>query len=274
MAQYPTAVATFTSKNPGDKIPSADWNSITGEITAIETGLLNGTARLNSSGSTLASLSVTGGSTLTSLQVNGNSSFASSTIAIGGVPYQFPTSAPGSSGQVLTVATAGSTSTPNVLKWGAGATSQVVLLKANSGTDSNAAATNVDTFAITGLTAKDQLLVNVTCKSVTQATNGVALYNNTDGVVIVAPLSIGGGSPGINEYAIANNTIMQAQAGATSVVGLTTGVASVVGVLTKANTATFTTNYTGTWTLALRHGGVTAGGTLQWAWALYKLAGQ
>jgi hypothetical protein len=65
MASYPTSVKTFTTKNPGDKIASADVNDLQAEVNAIEAGLLNGTANLNSSASTLASLSVTGGSTLT-----------------------------------------------------------------------------------------------------------------------------------------------------------------------------------------------------------------
>lgn len=71
MANFPNAVTSFTTKNPGDTIPSADWNVMGQEITAIEDGYLNGTARLNSSGSTLISVNVTGGSTLATLNVTG-----------------------------------------------------------------------------------------------------------------------------------------------------------------------------------------------------------
>jgi hypothetical protein len=72
MAQFPNAVVSFATKNPGDTIPSADWNSQNAEIVAIEDGYLNGTARLNSSNSTVANLSVTGNSTIAgSLTVTG-----------------------------------------------------------------------------------------------------------------------------------------------------------------------------------------------------------
>src|SRR5262245_60844925 len=68
MAQFPNAVVSFATKNPGDVIPSADWNSQNAEIIAIEDGYLNGTARLNSSASTLATLSVVGNSTINGVQ--------------------------------------------------------------------------------------------------------------------------------------------------------------------------------------------------------------
>ena len=88
MASFPTSVKTFTTKNdgPGNNINAAHINDLQDEVNAIEAGYLNGTARLNAAGSTLASLSVTGNSTvaalnagastLASLQVSGNSSFA------------------------------------------------------------------------------------------------------------------------------------------------------------------------------------------------------
>ena len=31
---------------------------------------------------------------------------------------------------------------------------------------------------------------------------------------------------------------------------------------------------TGAWTIALRQGGVTAGGTFTWSWAIYRVQGQ
>lgn len=69
MATYPTAVKTFVTRNAGDTIQPAHINDVQDEITAIETGLLNGTAPLHSSNSTLANLHVPGGSTLASLTV-------------------------------------------------------------------------------------------------------------------------------------------------------------------------------------------------------------
>lgn len=100
MANFPNAVTSFTTRNPGDQIPSADWNTFGQEINAIEDGYINGTARLNSSASTLASLSVTGGSTLNTLNMTGGLTVASlnvsgvstlvGNVSIGGI-YTAPT---------------------------------------------------------------------------------------------------------------------------------------------------------------------------------------
>ena len=51
------------AKNTGDTIQASHVNQLQDEVTAIEDGYLNGTARLNAGGSTVATLSVTGGST-------------------------------------------------------------------------------------------------------------------------------------------------------------------------------------------------------------------
>lgn len=75
MASYPTSVKTFTSKSDGagNRIFASHINDIQDEVTAIEDGLLNGTAPVNSSRVTAASLSVAGNSTIAgALQVNGN----------------------------------------------------------------------------------------------------------------------------------------------------------------------------------------------------------
>lgn len=63
MPSYPGSVISFTVKTAGQNIDPAHINDAQSEIEAIEAGLLNGTARLNSSASTLASLSVSGNST-------------------------------------------------------------------------------------------------------------------------------------------------------------------------------------------------------------------
>jgi hypothetical protein len=90
-ASYPSAVKSFTSKSAGDTIQPAHVNDLQDEVSAIESGLLSGTAPLNSSRSTLASLSVTGNSTvaalnagastLASLSVTGASTLASLQVA-------------------------------------------------------------------------------------------------------------------------------------------------------------------------------------------------
>lgn len=77
MANFPTGVYGPAAKANGQTITAAMFNDPDGEITAIEDGYLNGTARLNSSKSTVASLSVAGGSTLAgTLSVAGGSTFA------------------------------------------------------------------------------------------------------------------------------------------------------------------------------------------------------
>ena len=90
MASYPGSVKSFTTKNTSDIIQAAHVNELQDEVNAIEAGLLNGTARLNSSHSTLVALSVTGGSTvgtlsagastLASLSVTGGSTFGAMTL--------------------------------------------------------------------------------------------------------------------------------------------------------------------------------------------------
>lgn len=95
MAQYPTAVKSFTSKSTSDVVQAAHVNDLQDEVNAIEAGLLNGTAPLNSSNSTVANLSVTGGSTLgnltlssltvSNLQVSSGSTFAGRAIFSSGM---------------------------------------------------------------------------------------------------------------------------------------------------------------------------------------------
>lgn len=98
-ASYPGAVKTFATKNNGDTLQAAHINDLQDEVNAIESGLLTGTAAISASNASFATLSVSGNSTL------------ASTIAIGTVPYIFPSSG-GVTGHVLTIdSTGGSTLT-------------------------------------------------------------------------------------------------------------------------------------------------------------------
>jgi len=102
VASYPNSVKTFGTKSAGDTIQPAHVNDLQDEVAAIEDGLLNGTAPINSSritapsmqignatissltvtaftfpaNSTLTNLNVTGGSTLTTLNATGGSTLA------------------------------------------------------------------------------------------------------------------------------------------------------------------------------------------------------
>lgn len=64
MASFPGAVYSPANVNTGETIQAVTINNAVAEITAIEDGYRNATAPLNSSGSTLATLSVLGASTL------------------------------------------------------------------------------------------------------------------------------------------------------------------------------------------------------------------
>lgn len=84
MAQFPTSAKTFTPRSNGQTIDAAHVGDLQDEVAAIEDGYLNGSARLNSSNSTLANLSVAGGSTLTgALSVGGNSTLTGN-LSVGG----------------------------------------------------------------------------------------------------------------------------------------------------------------------------------------------
>lgn len=74
-ASYPTSVKVFTGRSNGQVIDASHVNDLQDEVNAIEDGIINGTAHLQSSNSTLTNLNVTGGSTLVNLQVT-NSSFS------------------------------------------------------------------------------------------------------------------------------------------------------------------------------------------------------
>lgn len=85
MADFPTSKHTFTPFANGATSDAAQVTDIYTEVEAIEDGYLNGTARLNSSNSTAANLSVTGGSTVAGLHVGSTASFDSSVTFAGNV---------------------------------------------------------------------------------------------------------------------------------------------------------------------------------------------
>ena len=93
-ASYPTAAKTFTTKNAGDTIQPAHINDIQTEVEAIESGLLNGTAPLNSSKSTVASLSVSGASTFAGAVTFSNDITANCTLTVTKLVYTEISGAP------------------------------------------------------------------------------------------------------------------------------------------------------------------------------------
>lgn len=80
MANFPNSVTSFPTRSAGQTITASFFNDPQDEIAAIEDGYLNGTARLNSSNSTVANLSVTGGSTFATLSITGGSTFGALSV--------------------------------------------------------------------------------------------------------------------------------------------------------------------------------------------------
>ena len=86
MANYPNAVTSFATKNSGQTIQAADINDLQTEVTAIEAGLLQGTAPLNSSNSTVNNLSVLGNSTIAgNVTIGGSLTVSSGLTLVGGI---------------------------------------------------------------------------------------------------------------------------------------------------------------------------------------------
>lgn len=160
MASYPGAVKSFVSRNAGDVIQPAHINDLQDEVNAIEAGLLNGTAPLNSSNSTMASLSVVG-----------NATFGSSTIKIGTVPYIWPSSGPAVGQVLMCTSTSGSTSS---LEWRASIGGTQVLDKATTEqvVNNSTTATSVYSFSVPGGTLGTNKTMRLTV---------TGYYSNTSG---------------------------------------------------------------------------------------------
>lgn len=151
----------------------------------------------------------------------------------------------------------------------------LTLLKAGNGTSAAAGATTVDSIALPTLTANDTLLIYFTCESATQQTTSPELYSVTDAAVIGTLQSQNSGN-------LAATGIIQGTVQLNQRQGITTNyLMTSSGYSPSGNSVFFnsvpyvaTAVWTSGWTLALRHGGVTAGGTFKWAWSVYRVTGQ
>jgi hypothetical protein len=145
----------------------------------------------------------------------------------------------------------------------------MTLLHSGSGTSTAAGATNVDTVAISGLTTLDSLLVVMSFSQIVAASGTMFLYNSTDSVNVWGSTAAGQGlSNAVANWGATAVAIRLADAAGLKLVAAS-GVVD-AGAVSAANT--FTTNYTGSWTLALRIAGTS--GTIKWNWAVYKVTGQ
>lgn len=83
MASYPDSVKSFVTRSAGQTIAAAHVNDLQDEVNAMESGLLNGTAPLNSSNSTMAALNVTGNCTVAGKLNSSNSTLATLSVTGG-----------------------------------------------------------------------------------------------------------------------------------------------------------------------------------------------
>lgn len=195
----------------------------------------------------------------------GVATLAAHGVVVGNAAGVVAVTSAGTAGQVLTSQGAAADPIFTAAPWS--------LLKAGNGSDTSAGATTVDSIALTGLTANDRLHVFYSLTGVTANTAQVVLYSVTDAATVVAlspsPLVFGDAS------AVAGTaTLGQRQGSATQVVGINQGMIATPARNDFMLFTTPATAWTGSWTLGLRHGGVTATGTLKWSWAVYKSAGQ
>lgn len=190
-----------------------------------------------------------------------SAALAANAPVIGGGPGTAPsTITAGTLGQVL-----GGTATAPVFLGGA------TLLHAGQGTSTAAAATTVDSVVLPALTALDFLFIVFQVESVTQTTAAATLFSVTDGSTITTisgSITAGSGSGGMT-------MLSQRQGNTTNYVFTTQAVVLAGGSRVDGmNLYSATAAWTSGWTLGLRHGGVTAGGTFKYGWQVYRMAGQ
>jgi len=143
-------------------------------------------------------------------------------------------------------------------------------LGGGSGTSTAAGSTNLNTTALSGLTAEDQIVIHVTASCLTAAVGRLDIASTTDAVVI-ARLTLGGsmGSGVSGTWGVA---IMQEQSAATQYNAVTYG-GTTGGSCDESRQNIGMTAWTGSWSICLQHGGI-SGGTLRYRWQMYKWNGQ
>ena len=252
----------------GDATISQDYSTagsptLTGVTTTGTTALATGSG---------ATVTLGGGATASELRLlepsgSGSNYTAFKAQAQGAtITYTLPPD-DGDSGEFLKTDGSGS------LTWETPTSSSVMtLLKAGTGSTTNASAETVDSIAISGLTNLDTLLITVSAFALTAATtNQWQLYHTAESLSI-APLVDG------NDLAagasLSSSVVLQQRPGTnTQYHYLVHSFSNATSRDTGGNNA-FTAAWTGSWTLGLRHGGIVAGGTGHWKWAVYKVAGQ
>ena len=155
----------------------------------------------------------------------------------------------------------------------------MTLLHSGSGTDTNAATAIVDSVALSGLTALDTILIYFTASALTQQVSGLGVWNTTDNIKLSINGNVGAGQSNggniilMQEQQSNKDVFTQSNSQYSSFVntGAGAGGGTIQGFI-ESNT--FTTAWTGSWTLGFGHEGIVAGGTLRYSWRVYKLLGQ
>ena len=149
------------------------------------------------------------------------------------------------------------------------------LLHTNSGTNTSTSAVTLMSYPMASqLAATDGLVVYILLRSTGAANKGLeTLFNSTDTVDIGS--IIGTDVIPVNQRV---NSLWWAW-GASGISGDTGG--AWINIENKAGTSygpagaapAFTTAWTGAWTIAVKHGGMESGGTMNWQWYIYKVLG-
>lgn len=256
-ASYPSATKSFTVKLPNTVIASADENAEQDEIVALENGLRTGLEHDLKFVDALYDVGKPGATRPRDLALSRNAVIGGTLSVTGATTLTGATTVAALTATTLTA--------PGV----------PVVLHAAANLDTTATAVTVDSVSITGLTAFDTLVVEITLQSVTQATAAPSLYALTDGVTIVSLTNSSAAIPA-NGFLQTTVKIRQQQAGVTKLFAHALGYDPSTGIVGGGNTWNnpTVTDWTGTWSLALRHGGVTAGGSLHYSWCVTKHTGQ
>jgi hypothetical protein len=289
-ASYPSSLFAYTNVNNGDTSDASQIDNPVAEIIAIETALLNGFQHalkpLTNNTYTLGDVSHRWSKVWTQdLDLAGVLTLAAPLPQTMGGTGKDTSGA--TDGQVLIgktsdhslnlaslTAGAGITITP-----GAGAITiantqapQLALLYANSGTSSAAGATTVDSIAISGLTVKDTLIIELALEMTAggSETGNVSLVSTTDSNLELVRVT---NAINAADQCFGTCKIYNRQSGTTALAGLAMTYDMAGGSKYLGIVATATTAWTGSWTLGLRYAGLT-GGTFQYRWSVYKLAGQ